>query len=76
MSENEIKQYKAIIGNGFDLNLGLKTSYQDFLQSTCLEKINPQNSLAKHFSNQKQLKNWVDVEESIEEITIWNNLEL
>jgi hypothetical protein len=57
-----------IIGNGFDLNLGLKTSYKDFIESNyfnlLLEK---DNSLARHLSDKTQFNNWIDVENEITE---------
>lgn len=51
-----------IIGNGFDLNLGLKTSYKDFYdyyRSIESEKINV-NNLKSNISN--NYKNWSDLE--------------
>lgn len=32
---DELQNYKTVfvVGNGFDLNLGLKTSYKDFMKS-------------------------------------------
>ncbi len=55
-----------IIGNGFDLNLGLKTSYKDFIESSYFESLlEKDNSLAWHLSNNAQLNNWVDIENEI-----------
>lgn len=52
-----------IIGNGFDLNLGLKTSYKDFLNSeefqVLLEK---ENVLADHLYKKSEIKLWIDLE--------------
>lgn len=51
-----------IIGNGFDLNLGLKTRYNDFLQSEDFEQIHRHNSFFSHLMLQKKLRNWIDIE--------------
>jgi len=60
-----------IIGNGFDLNLGLKTSYQDFLKSQYfLSLINDNNSLALYLNKQNDLSNWVDIENEITNYSI------
>ena len=51
-----------LIGNGFDLNLGLKTSYKDFYDSYKNEKSDNENInlLKKNISN--NYKNWSDLE--------------
>ncbi len=51
-----------LIGNGFDLNLGMKTSYKDFLQYY-LKQPNQNNLIAK-FKNDidKNIEAWSDVE--------------
>lgn len=50
-----------IIGNGFDVSLGLKTSYNDFLRSDEFKVI--KNNLLSSYLLQKQyLQNWVDIE--------------
>lgn len=60
------KKKIIIIGNGFDLNLGLKTSYNDFIKSNYFESLlEEDNSLAWHLSDQTQLNNWVDIENEI-----------
>jgi|GEM_PF-3326905 hypothetical protein len=47
-----------IIGNGFDLNFGLKTSYSDFLSSKQFKNlIESNNKLALHLSNNQKLNN-------------------
>ena len=54
-----------IIGNGFDLDLGLKTSYQDFLYSNYFTEMlqpNSSNQLARYLSEIKQKETWVDIE--------------
>ena len=52
-----------LIGNGFDLNLGLKTTYKDFYKNYLMtldsEVIN-NNVLYKHID--KNIEDWVDFE--------------
>lgn len=50
-----------IIGNGFDLNLGLKTSYIDFMYSDEF-KSNSGNNLFEYLSKVKKSSKWVDIE--------------
>lgn len=58
-----------IFGNGFDLDLGLQTSYKNFLESPhflgLCERKEP-NPLAKHLLDQLEINNWVDVELELE----------
>ena len=77
MKDNR-KDYKLVlvIGNGFDLDLGLPTSYQDFLKSLdfklLLDPVNMKSSYGYyiedsenlfHYLNQKyQCQNWIDIE--------------
>ena len=57
-----------IIGNGFDLNLGLKTSYKDFIQSDYFKAlVENKNSMAEYFNEKNELNNWVDIEKEITE---------
>jgi hypothetical protein len=67
-----------LIGNGFDLSHGLKTSYKHFIdwfwekEKTRSENTNPftqpspqekfKNIFLKQINSQKTLKNWVDIE--------------
>lgn len=61
-----------IIGNGFDLNLGLKTSYKDFVESSHFSKlVESGNVMAKYFNDKNKLNNWVDIEK---EITNFSNI--
>lgn len=53
-----------IIGNGFDLSLGLKTSYQDFLKSGEF-KIIEGSSLCQYLKKKQKLQNWVDIEKEL-----------
>lgn len=50
-----------IVGNGFDLNFGLKTSYRNFLDSNEFHIIED-NNLSKYIKAKEYLQNWVDVE--------------
>lgn len=55
-----------VIGNGFDLNLGLKTSYKDFIESDHFKLlIAKHNSLATYLMSKTDLNNWVDIEKEI-----------
>jgi hypothetical protein len=52
-----------IIGNGFDLNLGLKTSYTDFIKSEDFAQLLRNSSyLARDLQKHHDLKNWIDIE--------------
>lgn len=68
-----------ILGNGFDLSLGLKTSYVNFIESNQFQNrvaihhypnatidIHDKN-IHNYLSNQKKLKNWIDVEMELKE---------
>ena len=55
-----------IIGNGFDLSLGLKTSYSDFVKSQEFKKLlENENLLAKHLNGILTLQNWIDIENEL-----------
>lgn len=68
--------YKVLLllGNGFDLSLGLKTSYVSFMESDLFKKRvsikhYPSAKVDEHDRNihnyltlQKRMKNWIDVE--------------
>lgn len=55
-----------IIGNGFDLNLGLRTSYKDYIESIYFKSLTDENnSLALYLMNKANLNNWVDIEKEI-----------
>lgn len=55
-----------IIGNGFDLSLGLKTSYRDFMSSIFYnEQLNFGNELFEHLKNQTSIENWIDIEKEL-----------
>lgn len=70
------KPYKVllILGNGFDLSLGLRTSYNHFLESDLFKKRvdikyysngkidEHDKNIYNYLTHQKRLKNWIDVE--------------
>lgn len=72
-----MKQVVLIIGNGFDLDLGLPTKYSDFANSKNQEwidfidltgTVNKQTYLTKfvdHMLNARLYENWFDIEEEI-----------
>lgn len=63
-----------VIGNGFDLDLGLKTQYKNFMESVYFKsytndnvlkrtpKTGISNNLFKYLQNQLGLQNWIDIE--------------
>lgn len=64
-------QYILIIGNGFDLDLGLPTRYSDFLDSKFFERlISDTNDLAKHLKSINELNNWIDIEEELKKYSL------
>lgn len=61
----------VIIGNGFDLNLKLKTSYNDFLKSDHFIKLQRNgNYLADHLQKKHYLQNWIDIEIELKKYSI------
>lgn len=70
-----IYNHLIIIGNGFDLNLGLPTSYERFLKSTHFQKIHIKegrsnyNWICKLLIEKSNLNNWIDVENELKEIS-------
>ncbi len=64
----EIKQNNSnilIIGNGFDLNLGLKTSYNDFIESDDFKRLLNKNYFAQHLQSKYDLEKWIDIENEL-----------
>lgn len=56
-----------VIGNGFDLNLGLPTSYQDFLNSPQFQQLlQTENQLFAYLKDKYDLQNWVDIENELQ----------
>lgn len=65
---NQNYTHIIVIGNGFDLNLGLKTSYNDFLASKYFDKLCLNgNQLCTYLKGQHQFKNWIDIENELKE---------
>lgn len=57
-----------IIGNGFDLNLGLSTSYNNFMESEYFQTLlSDGSSLAKYLVQVRNLKNWIDIENQLKQ---------
>ncbi len=54
-----------IIGNGFDLNLGLKTSYKEFVESNEFKNLIRNNDLARYLQSVQNNQNWVDIEHEL-----------
>lgn len=55
-----------VIGNGFDLSLGLKTSYKDFIESKNFDLlIEKENTLALYLEEKREINNWVDIEKEL-----------
>lgn len=65
-----------ILGNGFDLDLGLNTSYADFVRSDIFknELENKENRLAIKIKEDYEHKGWVDVELSIKNYVLGNEI--
>jgi len=51
-----------IIGNGFDINLGLKTSYTDYINSKYFKDNLPNNLLFKFLQDTFDNQKWIDIE--------------
>lgn len=52
-----------ILGNGFDLSFGLKTSYGDFMQSQYFKEFASKSYLGQYLKNvQNQCHTWIDIE--------------
>lgn len=63
-----------IIGNGFDLSLGLKTSYKDFIQSNYFTSLfYTDNSLAFYLYGQQEINNWFDIEKELTNYSMQTN---
>ena len=59
-------QSALIIGNGFDLSLGLSISYMDFVNRDEFQiLLNMQNQLAIYLKVNAELQNWIDIENEL-----------
>lgn len=56
-----------VVGNGFDLSLGLKTSWKDFLSSSQFVSFANRNLLFQHLKAKFSIQNWIDVENELGE---------
>ena len=64
--QNSYKDTCLIIGNGFDLNLGLPTSYGNFVESEQFkDMVTRGNKLAIHLKSKYELQNWIDIENEL-----------
>jgi hypothetical protein len=60
-----------IIGNGFDLNQGLKTGYVDFINSDSFKKLlKKDNNFADYLYGKHELGNWIDIENELKTYSI------
>ncbi len=59
-----------IIGNGFDLSLGLKTSYRDFVQSEIFKSLpRASNLFVPYLAPASEDSNWIDIENELKKIS-------
>lgn len=59
-----------VIGNGFDLDLGLDTRYSDFVKDSLWEELKenvkvPKDGLAEYVFQQAESENWFDLEDCL-----------
>lgn len=55
-----------VIGNGFDLNLGLKTSYRNFIDSSNFKNlVKDGNILCEYLSKRQRIHEWIDIEKEL-----------
>lgn len=59
-----------IIGNGFDLDLGLKTSYNNFYESDYWPFKEPDTLMSVFLEQERNINNWMDLEEKIGEYAV------
>lgn len=58
-----------VIGNGFDLSLGLPTSYGDFIKSSQFTTHLASSKLFRHIHDKAYLERWVDIEAELADIS-------
>jgi len=64
-----------IIGNGFDLNQNLKTSYTDFINSEQYKLLlGKDNYLVEYLSKKHELQNWIDIENELKKYSNSQNI--
>lgn len=68
----DLKDYKhvLIVGNGFDLNLGLNTSYSGYLESNEFQSLLGANHLADYLNRCSKTSKWVDIEKELYEYSV------
>lgn len=67
---NVTGKHLLIIGNGFDLNLGLPTGYSSFLESTDFNNlVLGKNEIGIHLSEKYKKADWIDIEKELKEYT-------
>ena len=54
-----------VIGNGFDLNLGLNTSYNHFINNDLFLNKTDKNKLFAYLLNKHNLQKWIDIENEL-----------
>lgn len=59
-----------VIGNGFDLDLGLKTSYSSFLNSDFFNQLRYKYQMIEYLCESRCEKKWIDIEESLKKFAI------
>lgn len=70
MSDKKQSRRVVIIGNGFDLNLGFKTSFRDYLNSSQFQSLSNSNTLAEFIRGKQRIdENWCDLEGALPEWT-------
>ena len=62
----------VLLGNGFDINIGLPTAYRDFINSDFCRLLAVQrgNYVTNRIVNNYRLKNWIDIEEELKTLAI------
>lgn len=75
-----MKKILLVVGNGFDLDIGLKTSYGDFIKAKYLDKDNrctSSNELIKSIVKKYKEANWIDIEKFLRDYAItYNEVEI
>ena len=68
-----MKKKVFIVGNGFDLNLGWNTRYEDFIHSKCCP-IQPAGSgscpMEEYLARQVEIERWYDLESNLREYAL------
>ena len=59
-----------VIGNGFDLALGLKTSYLDFMRWLKNEHYMDDAYLYRYLSSKLNQKRWIDIENELRQYSL------